>query len=142
MIVAVALVPALALQAYTEFDVRQIRQQLMEDEALRLLQLVSSQQHRIVDAAEQVLNVIAATPAVKDNDPEACRGLLAELLKASPRYSNASVIGLNGRIVCSPLPGDPSINVSDRPYFRSALKTGHFVVGEYVVGRGSGLPTI
>ena len=55
LIVSLALVPALAFQAYTESQARRFRQHLVEDEAMRLVRLVSSEQQRIIDAAEQVL---------------------------------------------------------------------------------------
>ncbi len=103
LIVLVAMVPALAFQAYTEFQARHIRQQLVQDEALRLVRLVASEQQRIIEGAEQVLNVIASAPAVQDNDPEQCRRMLANLLKQAPRYSSAAVTGLDGHVRCAPL---------------------------------------
>ena len=139
---AIALVPALGFQAYTESQARRTRQQLMEDEALRLVRLVAAEQQRIVEGAEQVLNTLAGAPSVQDGQPELCRRLLANLLEQSPRYINANVLGLDGRILCAPGPFDPTTNGSDRTYFRMALQTGGFAIGDYVIGRGSGQPTL
>ena len=58
LVVSVALVPALAFQAHTENEARLVRKQLVEEEALRLVRLVSAEQQRIVDGAEQVLDTI------------------------------------------------------------------------------------
>ncbi len=140
LLVSFALVPALAFQAYGESRARHTRQLLVEEEALRLVRLVSSEQQRILDGAEQVLATISGAPAVQDNDPAACQRLLANLMEHAPRYNSAAVIGLDGHPVCAPVPFDRGINVSGSSYFPAALKTGGFVIGEYAIGRISGKP--
>ncbi len=139
---SIALLPALAFQATTESEARHTRQQLVEDEALRLVRLVSAEQQRIVEGAEQALNAISGAPFVQDNLPEQCQRLLANLLEQSPRYIFAGVVGLDGHLVCAAGPSDSSVNFSDRAYFRNALQTDSFVIGEYTVGRVSGQPSI
>ncbi len=142
LIVLVAMVPALAFQACTEFDARRTRQQLVREEALRLVRLVASEQQRIVEGAEQVLNVIASAPAVQDNDPEPCRRMLANLLKQAPRYSSTGVVGLDGRVRCAPFPFDPDLDVTGRDFFTRAVQTGGFVISGYAVGLVSRRPAI
>jgi signal transduction histidine kinase/ActR/RegA family two-component response regulator len=142
LIVLVAMVPALGFQAYTEFDARRTRRQLVQDEALRLVRLVASEQQRIVEGAEQVLNVIASAPSVQDNDPEQCRRMLANVLKQAPRYSSTGVVGLDGRVRCAPFPFDPAIDVSGRDFFTRAVRSGGFVISAYAVGLMSGRPAI
>jgi signal transduction histidine kinase/ActR/RegA family two-component response regulator len=142
LIVLVAMLPALGFQAYTEFEARRTRQQLVQEEALRLVRLVASEQQRIVEGAEQVLNVIASAPAVQDNDPEQCRRMLANLLKQARRYSSTGVIGLDGRVRCAPVPFDPDLEVSGRDFFARAIQTGGFVISGYAVGLVSRRPAI
>jgi signal transduction histidine kinase/ActR/RegA family two-component response regulator len=142
LVMSLAMVPALGFQIYTEHEARRVREQLVRDEALSLVRLVSAEQQRIIEGAEQVLNVIAGAPAVQDNDAERCHRLLANLLERSPRYNNAFIAGLDGRIPCASNQADLLVNIADRPYFRAALETADFTIGEYVIGRGSGQPTI
>jgi signal transduction histidine kinase len=143
LIVLVAMVPALGFQAYTEYQARNIRQQLVQDEALRLVRLVASGQQRIIEGAEQVLNVISGTPSVQDNLPEPCQRTLANLLQQSPRYANAAVIGLDGHIRCAtPYPFDTALDLSGRDFFVLALKTGGFVLSGYGPGVISKQPAI
>ena len=142
LIISVALVPALGLQAYTESDARRIRLQLVQDEALRLVRLVSAEQQRIIEGAGQALDVLSSSPAVQDNLPEMCTRLLANLIQQSPRYKSLSVVGLDGHLRCAPFATDPGIDLSDRAYFRRALQTGGTVVGEYVIGRTWKTPRI
>jgi len=142
LVMAVALVPSLGFQAYLETEARGIRQRQVEDEALRIGRLVNAEQQQIVEGAEQVLNAIGGSPAVQDNLPEQCNRLLVNLLQQSPRYTTVTVIGLDGHILCSPLPFDRGIDLSDRAHFRRALQTGGFAIGEYTVGRVSGKPSL
>jgi signal transduction histidine kinase/ActR/RegA family two-component response regulator/HAMP domain-containing protein len=138
LVVAVAVVPFLAIQAYLEYQAHQTRQRLMQDDALRLVGFVASEQQRILDGADQLLSGIIATPAVQDTDVGRCQRLLANLLKEQPRYTFAAVLGLDGHTICGPHPIDPGVNASNRTFFRLALQTGSFVVGDYVVGDVTG----
>jgi hypothetical protein len=83
LVVAIAMLPVLGRQAYSEYQARTVRRHMIEDEALRLVRLVSSDQQRIVEGAEQVLNVISGAPAVQDDKPELCPRLLANLTEQS-----------------------------------------------------------
>lgn len=136
-VVAVALIPALAIQAYTEMDARRVRQQLIQDEALRSVHLVSSEQDRIVEGAEQALDTLAGTPAVQDNMSSLCERTLSNLVSDSPRYANAVVVGLTGRIRCAPDPAMVGVDLSDRPWFQDAIRTGGLAIGTYQVNRTS-----
>ena len=142
LVVSIALVPALAFQAYTESQAQRIRQQFMEDEALRLVRLVNAEQQRIAEGAEQALDTLSGVPAIQDKLPELCPSLLANLLAQSPRYGFASVIGLDGHLLCASVPFDAGVDLSNRAYFRDVLRTGGFVIGEYTVGRVTGLKQI
>ena len=142
LVVVIALVPALGFQAYTESEARRIRLQLVSDEALRLVRLVSAEQQRIIDGAEQVLNVISTSPFLQDNLPGLCERELNGLVRQSPRYNSATVIGLDGHRICASGPFDRDADLSGRAYFQRALQTGGTVVGEYTIGRRSGRPAL
>jgi len=142
LIVSIVLVPALGFEAYTENEARNARQQLIEEEAMRLMRLVASEQLRIAEGAEQVLTVIAGSPAVQDNRADLCERLLANLLDQSPRYIFAAAAGLDGHTWCAPGPVDRSIDASKRAFFRLALQTGGFAIGDYGVEDATGQPSI
>lgn len=142
LVATIALALALGLRTYTESEPRGIRQQLAEDEVLRLVHLVTAEQQRIAEGAEQVLDTIASIPAVQDNQAEVCQRLIANLLKRSPRYNSAAILGLDGHNFCAPDQQAATLDVSDRTDFRLALQTGGFVIGEYLVGRGSEKPGV
>jgi PAS domain S-box-containing protein len=142
MVVVIALLPGLALQVYTERQDRLTRQNIMQNQAMRLLGLVSDAEQRIADGSALVLDSISAAPAVQDLNPAACRRLMENLVATAPRYGFAALIAPDGHIVCGSRTGDPGITALDRPYFQRAMQTGAFAVGDYAVGRGTGKPSL
>jgi signal transduction histidine kinase/CheY-like chemotaxis protein/HAMP domain-containing protein len=142
LIVSIALVPALVFQAYNEYQADRIRQELVRGEALRLVQLVSSEQQRIIEGAQQVLTTIGSARSVQDMDIERCQNHMANLIEGLPRYSAAGVIGLDGHPICSSGRLDRSRDLSNRSDFRLAVSTGAFAIGEYAAGREAKHPAI
>ena len=142
LLVSLALLPVLAFEIYVERDARQVRQHLVEEEALRLVRLVASEQQRIVEGAEQALTAIGAAPSLQNFDLAMCHQLLATLVERSPRYSGAALFGLDGHVICTSNESNPGVNVAGRDYVRMALQTGHLAMGSYAVGLNRAEPTI
>lgn len=72
---------------------------------------------------------------MRDQKPEACSPVLANLLKNHLEYVNLGLADRSGKIICSALPMKDELSIADRPYFQTILKTGRFAVGDYQVGR-------
>ena len=142
LVVTIALAPTLAFQIYNENQAHRAREKLMEGDALRLLRLVIAEQQRIAEGAEQALDALGGAPAVLDRQPDLCPHLLGNMLAQEPRYVFASVIGLDGHLICASSPFERGTNASDRAYFIDALRTGGFVIGEYAVGRVTGQKSV
>jgi hypothetical protein len=45
---------------------------------------------------------------------------------------------MDGRVVCRQSPAPPELRLTDRSYFREALESGVFLVGDYTESRISG----
>lgn len=60
MLVAVALLPAIAIQSYNQFDLHRLRQSDVQEHALSLAKLAAAQQLQIVDGIHQVLIALGA----------------------------------------------------------------------------------
>jgi hypothetical protein len=58
VLVAVALLPAIAIQMYNEFDLRRARQVEVQNQALRLAKLAAAEQEQIVQGIRQVLSEV------------------------------------------------------------------------------------
>jgi C4-dicarboxylate-specific signal transduction histidine kinase len=142
LLVSIAILPAVGFLTYSENEARNVRQHLMEDEAERLVRLVGAEQQRIFEGAAQAMTAISGAPDVQDKDPARCQRLLNDLLRHLLRYNFVGILGLDGHVVCATGEFDRSVDNSDRAYFRLALQTGGFVIGDYTVGRTTKQPTI
>jgi signal transduction histidine kinase len=142
LLVFLALVPALGLMLYTASEQRRRAAFEVQDNALRLARLASSNQERLVEGAHQLLVALTQVPDVRGGNPALCNAFLARLQQQFPLYTNFGLADLEGDLVCSALPSDDPVNVADRAYFRGAITTSDFAVGEYQVGRVTRKATI
>jgi signal transduction histidine kinase len=142
LLVALAVIPALGLVALTAKQNRDTLARQVTDDALRLARVTASQHEAAISGTHQLLIGLAHAPEVAGADRRACGRFLAGLLPQFPVYANFGVINLNGEIVCSALRITGTVNVRDREYFRSVLRTRDFSVGQFQVGQASGLPSL
>jgi signal transduction histidine kinase len=134
LLVLLAVIPALGLALYTNLEERQLRRALVQEHAMRLSRLVSADYERLIDDAQQLLVTLAQLPAVRARNRAACNALFADLLAQRSSYANLGVIDTDGNISCSALPTG-ELYLGDRVYFRRALETRDFAIGEYQIGR-------
>ena len=142
LLVALAVVPVLGLTFYTAIEQRQLAAVGVQETALQLAQITSSQQGQMIVGTRHLLIGLAQLREVRRGDPAACSAHFADLLKAYPHYSNLGAIDRNGDLYCSALPVAQQINVADRPYFQLAIRTSDFAIGDYQVGRVTKTATI
>jgi signal transduction histidine kinase len=142
LLLLLAVIPALGLTLYTNLEERQLRKALVYEHAMRLSRLVSADYERLIEDARQFLVSLARFPAVRNGHHAACNALFADLLTRESSYANLGVIDVDGNIFCSAFPMTGPVYVGDRVYFRRALETRDFVVGEYQIGRIIGRATV
>ena len=142
VLVFLAVLPALGLILFTASEERRAAAAEVQDDALRIARLASSAQERLIEGARQLLIMMAHLPAVSEDDPNEATRLLASVHEEYPLYTILSVHELNGLIFAASLPTPPGVDVSDRAYFRRALETRQFAMGDYVIGRTTGKPTV
>ena len=71
------------------------------------------------------------------------RLILMVLLAIIPAFYTALLAGKpNGDVFASNQPLTRPVNFADRPWFQRLLKTRDFIIGEYVIGRATGKPTV
>jgi signal transduction histidine kinase len=135
LLVLLAVIPALGLTLYTNLEERQLRKALVQEHAMRLSRLVSGGYERLIEDARQLLVTLAQLPAVRDRNLAACNALFADLLTQHSSYANLGVIDTDGNVICTAIPITDEVYLGDRVYFRRALESGDFAIGEYQVGR-------
>jgi signal transduction histidine kinase len=134
LLVVLAIIPVLGLTLYTNLEERQLRKALVQEHAMRLSRLVSADYERLIEDARRLLVTLSRLPAVRDLNRAACTALFADLLAQHSSYANLGVIDADGNIFCSAVPTE-EVYLGDRVYFRRAIETRDFAIGEYQVGR-------
>ncbi|MBM2844630.1 MAG: domain S-box [Anaerolineales bacterium] len=127
------------------FSALQIRQQALLDAESFVLQAARGavrEHEALAQGARQLLPALAANHAVVALDGPACSSEFAALLSQYPFYANFGAMDVDGLIFCSALPFTPPIDSSDRFYFQRAMASGGFAIGEFQIGRITGIPTV
>ncbi|WP_298013281.1 EAL domain-containing protein [uncultured Castellaniella sp.] len=115
-----------------------------ERSAENLVQVTAAYDRTLLNDARDVLLSLSNSPVLRDARWHECRGYFTSLLAHLPRYLNLGVIGADGRQVCSGLP-DPDRKGSflgDRSYFHAAMEEPDVILGGFIIGRMSGVPTV
>jgi signal transduction histidine kinase/CheY-like chemotaxis protein/HAMP domain-containing protein len=140
LLVAVALLPAIAIQSYNEFDLRRSRQMEVQEQALGLAKLAAAEQQQIVEGIRQVLIALSELPAVKAKDPQACSAYLSAIKRRYPAFLAFIVVDMNGQSFCTT--NGKKADVAGRADFVNAIRTGEFTVGGYSIGVLTGIKLI
>jgi len=127
----VSIVPALAIIVVTGIQhARQIEESVVE-EAHRYVESIVQVHNEQVGSIRQMLTTLARLEPFRERDAEAAAGILADVLDESSEYLNMAVIDTNATVIASPNLA-AGTNLAHRRHVVEALRTGGFVVGEYV----------
>jgi diguanylate cyclase (GGDEF)-like protein len=140
VLVALAITPLLFDRIRLLQTERADRIEAASKEALGLAHRGIETQQQIVLAARSVLQVIARGYAA--GSPGSCDRFIAQVSADVPWMKSLLMIGRDGRVSCSNFPNTVGLDLSDRAYFQQALRTGDFVLSEYLFGRLQRAPTI
>lgn len=144
LIILVAL-PALGLTVINTMRERATADTRARQEITQLAQLAAVHQDRVVESSRQMLTAISPVLPELLLDRERCNRYFAGMLQSSGnRYHSMGIQGADGSQFCNGVPtsNSNSINVSDRRYFRLAMQTKAFTIGDYQIGRVTGKPGI
>src|SRR6266853_1512437 len=111
LLVLLAVLPAIAIEAYNEFELRAIREGQVHQEALRLARQATSEMDRIAEGTRQMLLVFTENPAVADSRWDSCNEAAARLLPRLTGYIDIGISTTAGNVVCSALPQTRGINL-------------------------------
>ena len=137
-LVAVAILPVIAIQAYSEVSLLRSREVEIQNHAASLARLSAAEQQQIVQGIRQVLVAMSELPSVKTRDSQACNAYLAALQKRFPAFITFLVTDLRGVSFCDTNSDHRPIDIAARTYFASILETGEFTVGEFSAGLSTG----
>src|SRR6516164_8290734 len=137
LLVVLAVVPALGIQAWNEYDQRIAREDDIRQHVIEITRQFGEEIGVLREGARQLLLALAQLDPVKFHQPDACSALFSQL---KARFSNYSLLGAadtSGRIFCASRPTSFS-SVSDQPFFTRAVAQSGLAVGNYWVDPADG----
>jgi PAS domain S-box-containing protein len=141
LVVLVGVLPLLAVILASGMERRGSELQDARLNAMRLAEAMADRQERLTQGIRQMLGMLAALPAVREQDLPACTAIFQEFLRANPDHGNFALIHPDGAALASAIPFTQA-NYTDMRHFRRALETREFSIGEYTLGRVSGVPAL
>jgi signal transduction histidine kinase len=138
VLVAIALIPTIAIQAYNEFQLRRTRQVEVQAQALNLAELAAAEQRQIVMGMHQALIALSELPAIKAKNTDGCTAYLTRIKRRYPGFISFIVVDTTGDAFCDTNTDFKRSTAAGRPYFADVLRTGKFTIGEFAVGRQTG----
>jgi hypothetical protein len=141
-LVLTAMLPVVALVVASAVNQRAQARRIVSAEAARVARLAALREADLIDGGRNVLTTIVQHAPIRNFTTEACSARLAELLPLYPRFANMGVVDRAGNLVCSAIKPAELLNFADRPWFRRAVTTQEFAVGDYQLGRITGRPSL
>jgi diguanylate cyclase (GGDEF)-like protein len=96
----------------------------------------------VIDSTRALLRVAARVYTKMSFDAPECNQILTDLSSNVPWMRMLVVVGNNGQVKCGSDSAVIGLNISDRPYFQSALHSREFALSDYLMRRVSGVPGV
>ena len=135
VLIIIAVIPALAYIFYTAYEQRSNIEAETRADTMRIAKLAADDVGQLIQASRQILLGLSEVPAVQNKDVATCNDYFSSFKKNLPMYVNIAAVKPNGDVFCSAIPLHQKINISDRPYFQTALHKKIFTLGEFQISR-------
>jgi len=89
---------------------------------------------QVEEHAHVLLATLAQVPAIRQGSTADASRVLSQLNRQNPVYASLALIDPSGRIRALSVPFSGAVDVSSRKYFKDAVRTRAFSVGEYARG--------
>ena len=135
LLVLVACAPLVALTLHTASEERRRMVKDWKQHSQEMMQLAAREESQVIGQTRQLLLVLADSAPVRAGNLRECKKLLDELFGSYPRYSNLGVVRTNGIVMASVQPMEEPSNQTNRPFFRRAIATRAFAIGDFPDGQ-------
>lgn len=142
ILVLIVILPCTFLIVYVTYNYSLTLAEKEKEKTLNIAQQISGEINEFIKETKGVLMTLSHLPEIDPEHASSCSRLFSKLLKHYPRYLNIGVAAMDGNIFCSAIPLKGKVNISDREYFRHAIKRGDLGIGVYQIGRITGLPSV
>jgi signal transduction histidine kinase/CheY-like chemotaxis protein/HAMP domain-containing protein len=143
LLVALAVLPAFGLVIVSTWQEKTSADARARQQTRQLASLVADEEKRLIGEARYLLSILANIPYVLV--PELlprCQEYLPRLRQQNRMFANIGMTDPNGMLLCSALPFSPPVDFSDRAWFRHAVAGRDFAIGDYLIGKLTGVPSV
>src|SRR6516162_9706450 len=137
LLVMLAVVPALVIQAWNEYDQRIAREDDIRQHVIEITKQFGEEIGVLREGARQLLLVLAESEPVKSQQSDLCSALFSQLKSRFANYSLLGAADTAGRVFCASGPISFS-SVTDQPFFTRAMAQPGLAVGNYWVDPANG----
>ncbi len=137
LLVFIAVLPALGIQAYNENDLRASRADDIRQQVIQITKQFGAEMGELREGARQLIVALGQLSAVKQQQTAACDALFAAAKANFKNYSLLGAADANGHIFCSSEPLSYS-SVAEQPFFKRAMASDELAVGNYWVDPATG----
>src|SRR5580704_6055673 len=137
ILVIFAVVPALVIQAWNEYDLRIAREADIRQQVVQTTKQFGEEIGELREGARQLLLALAQLNTVRTRQPGACSPLFAKLKARFANYGLLGAADTSGRILCTSEPTSYS-SVAEQPFFERAMAQPGLAVGNYWVDPANG----
>src|SRR6266853_5433126 len=130
LLVVIAVLPALAIQAVNEYTLKRAGEDDMRQRVVQITKQFGEEIKEQREGASQLLIAMGEIDALQDQKPEACNAILTNLKARFESYARLGAADLNGKIFCSSGPVGNS-SVADTEFFKRAMASDGLAVGNY-----------
>ncbi len=132
IIILIAVVPILGFIFYQAKIARDVQIAEAQEAAWEIVENVATRESRFIDAAQQLLTLLAETPEVAGASRAACNDFLRRFAERNRVYIDLGVADSNGDIRCRAQGLEESgTNVAGANHFQQALKAKSFAIGDF-----------
>ena len=137
LLVILAVVPALVIQAWNEYDQRIAHEDDIRQHVIEITKQFGEEIGVLREGARQLLLVLAESKPVKSLQSDLCSALFSQLKSRFANYSLLGAADTAGRVFCASGPISFS-SVTDQPFFTRAMAQPGLAVGNYWVDPANG----
>jgi signal transduction histidine kinase len=132
ILVVIAVLPAILIQGYNEYDLRKAREADIRHQVIQITRQFGEEIGELREGARQLLIAIAQLGPVTQRDTDSCDKLLVSLKSRYENYALLAAADEHGRIFCSSSPLTYS-SVRNQSFFKRAMAHDGLTVGYYWV---------
>lgn len=143
LLVLLSVAPAIGVVIHGGMVQRERALAAAEQQTLSLARSIVIRQHALMSEAHAYLGLLASDPELRAQlSQPGCGNALERMARIPGRFSDLIAVAPDGRVSCSMAAMPQKVSVADRTYFRRAVATRAFSIGDFQRSRITGRDTI